>query len=164
MKPFPIFIRGSNVNYQQMGKYISGIILFLVTSCDNSSPLRINEGTVYTMHNSCGLIEFRASTFSTGITIYQDFKAGDYKLYIDSLKLIISPPSLASIESMAIYNRNGEEITTTNIEVRPGDRISLHLALSKPIYSINGTLSILPCSYITCFGNPLITDTVQIKF
>lgn len=162
MKPFQIFIRGNN-NYERMKKNIFAVMLFLMVSCDKSSPLMINEVIIYSLHNSCGLIEFRASTFSTGVTIYQNFKQGNYKLNIDSLKLIVNAPSSASIKSIAIYKGNGEAITEKNIETTSGDRLNLHLVLDKPVYSINGTLLILPCSYITCFGNSLIADTIQIK-
>lgn len=144
-------------------KNIFGVALFLIVSCDKSSPLTINDGITYPLQNSCGLIEFRASTFSTGVTVYHDFKRGRYKLNVDSVKVIANPASNVSIRSITVYKENGEEITEKSIETTPGDRINLHLVLDKPVYSVNGTLLILPCSYITCFGTPLIIDTIQVQ-
>ncbi len=142
------------------------LLMLMMTSliaCDKSVQLTINKETVYSLDNPCGKIEFRASTFSKWITIYQNFKMGEYKINFDSLKVLIDPPGTFKIDTIKFYEKNSLLTNVTKKATKPSDQISVYLIFNEPVYTFDGTILILPCSYLTCDKQPIINDTIRIN-
>jgi hypothetical protein len=140
------------------------ILNLILMSCDRSVPLLINNDVVYPLNSSCGIIEFRASTFSSAITVYQNVESGSFIFNLDSLNIFISPQEAISIKAIHFYDKKGEAIKQKVVNISAGDRINLHVELDKTINGQDGTLLITPNSYITCRGQRLITDTLKIIY
>jgi len=131
--------------------------------CDKSVPLEINTGKVYPLETACGKMEFRASAFSNSITIYQDFKTGEFELNFDSLAVSVYPQEAAEIKAVKFYDKD-KVILDSKKMVKSGDLVSIYFTFLKPVYTSQATLLILPCNYIVCNGRPLISDTLRINF
>lgn len=138
-----------------------GVITLM--GCDKSVPLEINSGKVYPLETACGKMEFRASTFSSWITVYQDFKTGEFELNFDSLAVSVYPQEAAKIDTIKFYDKD-KLILDSKRTVKSGDLIRIYFIFDRPVYSSKGTLLILPCNYIVCNGSPLISDTLRINF
>ncbi|UII21197.1 hypothetical protein [Fulvivirga ligni] len=138
------------------------MILILLAGCDFSVPLKINEENVYVLTNPCGKIEFRASTFSNAISIYQNFVSGEYYLNRDLLNISLNTTTDAYITSIEMYDKNNEKITY-NDRIPSDTRCVLEIILNKPINSVSGTLKITASGYLTCNGQSLSDDSISIS-
>jgi hypothetical protein len=140
-------------------------ILIIVTlmGCDRSIPLEINANKVYSIETDCGKINFKVSTLSNFITIYQECQTGEFELNFDSLSISMYPENVAKIDKVKFYDKE-KLITDNRKKVTSGDLIKIYLVFNKPIYTTKGTLFILPCNFIVCKGSPLIVDTLKIIF
>lgn len=143
------------------------ILLFLTTvvliGCDKSVPLEINSNEIYTVETTCGKIEFRASTFSRWITIYQETKSGEFELNLDSLTVLVCPKEVANIDTIKFYSKD-KVISNTKRISKSGDIIRIYFILEEPRPTSIGKLLILPSNYITCKSKQLISDTIRISF
>jgi|688.fasta_scaffold385138_2 hypothetical protein len=147
---------------KQLRTFLS-ILAITLTACDKSVPLEINADKVYPIETACGTIEFRASTFSKWITVYQNVKSGEFELNLDSLSVSIYPKGEVSIDTVKFYDKD-KIIVNSKRKVKYGDIVKIYVVFDKPLYTTNGTLLILPCNYIVCNKTPLISDTLRINF
>lgn len=141
------------------------LVLFITTlmGCDKSVPLEINADKVYPIETACGTMEFRASTFSKWITVYQNVKSGEFELNLDSLSVSIYPKDAVKIDTVKFYDKD-KIIVNSKRTVKSGDIVRIYFIFDKPPYTTNGTLLILPCNYIVCNRTSLIRDTLRINF
>jgi hypothetical protein len=147
---------------KQLKIFLLSVAITLM-GCDKSVPLEINTNKVYPIETACGKIEFRASTFSQWITVYQNIKSGEFELNLDSLSVSIYPKDAAKIDTIKFYDKD-KVIVNGRRTVKSGDIVRIYFIFDKPLYTSNGTLLILPCNYIVCNNSPLISDTLRINF
>jgi len=138
-------------------------LLITLIGCDKSVPLEINADKVYPIKTTCGKMEFSASTFSRWITVYQNINSGEFELNLDSLSVSVYPKNTLKIDTIKFYDKNNI-ILNSKRTVMSGDIVKIYFFFDKPLYTTNGTLLILPCNYIVCNSNPLISDTLRINF
>ncbi len=147
-----------------MKKIFFLLIIALLSNCDFSVPLTINEDVIYPLNSSCGKIEFRASFFGNWITIYQDINEGEHLLRFDSLNISFDPPGILEIDKLKFYENGIPLENISQMEVKKGDIIKAYIIFKNLNNTYNGNMLILPCSYLTCAGQPLINDTIRIQF
>ncbi len=146
-----------------MKKVLFIIIIFSLLKCDISKPLKIDDNKVYSFQNPCGVIDFRASVLPSWVTLYQDFRNGEYRLNLDSIKIKFEPSGFIEIDTLEFYKED-ELLSNLTQVVQSGDLIKTYVYLNVYNKSFEGTLLILPCSYIMCKDIPLINDTLRIQF
>ena len=164
LKTKPMEVFGGNAKIRIM-KRISIVLVLLIiccVSCDYSKPFIIDGQKIYTSHSQCGTIVVRGSSFSTSIMVSCTFN-GDYHINIDSLK--IKAASSQDMLSTIHFQLNNKDFTVKEIETKDGDILSFNFNLNStvPYQSTTGTVLLLPSNFITCVGEPIITDTIKIQ-
>ena len=138
------------------------LLIFGCVSCDNSTPFVIDGEKVHTLHNQCGIIVVRGSSFSTSVMVACRFN-GQYLINTDSLK--IEAFSNEDMLTTIHFQLNNEVFIGKGIETKGGETLSFNFRLlpTVPYQRTTRTVLILPSNFITCEGKPIITDTIRIQ-
>ena len=138
------------------------LLIFCCISCDNSQSFVIDGEKEYVLSNECGTITIQGSSFSTFVMVGCTFN-GKYYVNTDSLK--IEAASNGEEITDIHFRLSNEDFTGKEIETKGGEKftLSFHLKSTVPYQKSTGTILLLPSNFITCEGNPIITDTIRIQ-
>ena len=133
------------------------ILVFLLSACDKSIPL---YGTGRKYSTDCGNIEVSCSKFG-GTLFVTSFLDGSFLVQPNSLKIELSSRSIRNL-TFSIDNepiKNNDSFMVNNNSVTVG----ISVFSETPVNLDTVIMYILPCNYIMCNDNPLITDTIRIR-
>jgi len=149
-------------NFMKTKGLVLLLLVFFFISCDISTPFVIDGEKKYSLYSQCGTITVGGSSFSTLVMITCVFN-GKYHINTDSLR--IEANNKEDLLSINHFEFNNEEFTGKEIETKGGEifYFSCNLQSTIPYQKSSGTILLLPSNFITCEGNPIITDTIQIQ-
>lgn len=160
-----------------MRTFIFILLMMFCYSCDIffiadiATPIKANHQDSLRFSTCCGVVEFMPSYIKLKedkiqIHLKHCFYDGEYCLYKDSVRLLMD--NSLKLDSVYLMGRNKNQdsrktkaIRQTEYQVNTNEIVFVcfDMSITK---NWDGKLTILPCSYITCDGIPLITDTIRI--
>lgn len=89
--------------------------------------------------------------------------SGQYHINTDLLKIEAVPDGVVVTD--VCFQFNLEDFTGTEIETKTGDTLIIwfNVKSESPFRRSDVTVLILPSNFITCYGKPIITDTIRIQ-
>jgi hypothetical protein len=137
------------------------LLVFLLSSCDMSVPISINNGKDMRIDTDCGKITLASSKFGGLILFGQKFE-GSFWVQPDSLKIEFSPKVVGMKD--LICSMGGEDRKNIDGFHVNNDYVTIHFKIfsETPVNLDTVTMLVLPCDYILCNDKPLLTDTIRI--
>lgn len=132
-------------------------------SCDISTPLVIEGDKAHVISTECGSIKI------SGAKMFHEHifceLTGNYTITFDSLKIVLVPEMIEVANLTFFYN--DKEITDWKevINVNGVEEISIRFDFKSEVQIKKETVLILllPSNFITCDGEPIISDTLRIQ-
>jgi hypothetical protein len=138
------------------------MLALLLSSCDRSVPISINEGKDMCITTDCGKITLTCSKFGGLILFGQKFE-GSFWIQPDSLKLAFSP-HFVGVKNLTFSVGNEERKNSESFQINNNSvRIHFTVFSETPVSLDTVTMLVLPCDYIMCNDKPLLTDTIKIS-
>lgn len=137
-------------------------LVFLMSSCDKSFHLLMDEQKHIKINTECGQITINTSRFASTVFFVQKFD-GAFWVHPDSFQLKFLPDYVRAKDLIVsldgVERKSGDSFQVTN------NYVNLNIKVFSPIpVSLDTvTMLVLPSDYIVCNNKRLMKDTIKVS-